>query len=239
MPAACAPASAWAWSHVTWRGVAAVTFGLAGAAPAPQAESARATLEEQVDLARSALKEAERRDREDARAKGGEGARVVRSEGAKAAYWDLERLAKEVEAKKAEIAAVGERLEALQQTERAVVEEARARKEELRASLEGEMAERRAALEGELARREEQARQRLEEQARLRQLLEPPPAAPLPASGNRILEDLSAEIRRGSAASSAAPDSESARLEKAAAKATAQVPAAARRVPAAERLTRS
>ena len=188
-----------------------------------QAESAKATLEDQVDLARRALKEAEQRDREDAKARGGEGAKVVRSEGAKAAYWDLERLTKEVESKKAEIAEMGERLETLQQTEQAVVEEARARREERRLALEGEMAERRAALEVELARREEQARLRLEEQARIQQMLEPAVAAPAP-SATRLLEDLHADIRRESAAkaTASAPGAD-ARLDKAAAKAKAQV----------------
>ena len=175
-------------------------------------------------MARKALQEAESRDKEEAKSKG-EGAKVVRSEAAKAAYWNLDRLAKEVEAKTQEIVDITARLEALKQNERAIAEEAQAKKEEQRLTWERETAERRAALEAELAKREEQARLRMEEQARLQQMLAPA-AAPASNSVDKILADIQSDVRRGSvapapsAASAAGPET---RLDKAAAKAKAQV----------------
>lgn len=178
-----------------------------------------------MDLARKALQEAESRDKEEAKSKG-EGAKVVRSEAAKAAYWNLDRLTKEVEAKTKEIAEITERLETLKQSERTIAEEAQAKKEEQRLTWERETAERRAALEAELARREEQARIRMEEQARLQQILAPSAVAEPSSSVDKILADIKSDVRRSSMASVSSATSATgpdARIDKAAAKAKAQV----------------
>ena len=186
-----------------------------------QAESLKASLEDQVDLARKALNEAETRDKEDAKAKGG-GAKVVRSEAAKAAYWNLDRLSKEVDAKMKEIADLNERVEALKLNERQILEETQARKEEQRIAWEKESADRRMALEAEFARREEQARLRIEEQARLQKIVEPT-VVPQASSVEKLLEDMKSDLRRSSVVSVGSVSSQESRMDKAAAKAKVQV----------------
>jgi hypothetical protein len=73
------------------------------AASAEEAARLSKELEDQVSLAKKKLKEEEAKDREEAKAQGKD--KVTKSAAAKEAYWDVERLSRELEGKEKEIEA--------------------------------------------------------------------------------------------------------------------------------------
>eukprot|EP00281_Chroomonas_sp_CCMP1168_P015059 CAMPEP_0206216478 /NCGR_PEP_ID=MMETSP0047_2-20121206/2741_1 /ASSEMBLY_ACC=CAM_ASM_000192 /TAXON_ID=195065 /ORGANISM="Chroomonas mesostigmatica_cf, Strain CCMP1168" /LENGTH=267 /DNA_ID=CAMNT_0053638825 /DNA_START=101 /DNA_END=901 /DNA_ORIENTATION=- len=114
-------------------------------------------LEDQVDLARKSLHEAEKKDREEAKAKG-ENAKVVRSAAAKEAYWDLERLSQELQGKQTLIEEASSKIEELRAREDALLKESQEKLDAQREKAEEEQRTRLAALEKEHTERMERAR---------------------------------------------------------------------------------
>ena len=180
--------------EVELRHAAAAAAEVESAAAAKEGE--RAELQEQLVVARAALREAEQQDKDAAKAGGG--GKVVRSEEAKAAYWELERLKMEAEGQQKEIEEARQELEALKAREAQLLEESSARMTAEREKAEAQQRDRLAAMEQEFRERrallEAQQRERaaLAERKSEREAAQVAHAAD-PGDAGELLADIKAE----------------------------------------------